>query len=131
MLLAASWDSLIQLLGVLLIFVFVLLITYLVTRWIGGFQKMQMTGRSLQVIDTVQIAAGKYIQILKIGDVYLVVAVGKDTVTMLAKLTEDEIGLTEEQIRGGARPTVFSGDVKESFQETLNRMRGRFSGKQD
>ena len=49
-------------------------------------------------------------QFLKLGDTYLVIAVGKDEVTMLAKLTEDEIGLTEEEItayqRTGASGTM-------------------------
>ena len=31
------------------------------------------------------------------GDVYLVIAVAKDNVTMLAKLTEEEMGRTDRQ----------------------------------
>lgn len=132
-LLSSSFNSFIQLLGVLVIFVFVLVITYFTTKWIGGYQKVQMSGRSFRVVDTIRIAGGKCVQVLKLGDAYLVVAVGKDEVTMLAKLTEDEIGLTEEQILS----TMQSGKVgvqtgtQETFQETLEKIRERFSKKQD
>ncbi len=131
-LLSSSFNSLIQLLGVLVIFVFVLIITYFTTRWIGGFQRQKLSGHSFQVLDTVRIANNKFAQILKLGDTYLVIAVGKDEVTMLAKLTEDEIGLTEEEItayqRTGASGTMGVG---ESFEDTLEKIRERFSKKQD
>lgn len=132
-LLSSPANSLIQLLGVLFIFCFVLVITYFVTKWIGGVQKAQMTGRGLQVMDTVRIAGNKYVQILKIGDAYLVIAIGKDEVTMLAKLTADEIGLAADemmdavQLKGGLLPS----DMQDTFQETLEKFRERFSKKQD
>lgn len=132
-LLSSTFSSFIQLVGVLVIFVFVLIITYFVTKWIGGYQKIQMSGRNFQVIDTVRIAGGKFVQILKLGEVYLVIAVGKDEVTMLAKLTEDEIGLTAEQIVS-SMPVNGMGlatGTQESFQETLEKIRERFSKKQD
>lgn len=131
-LLSSSFNSLIQLLGVLVIFVFVLIITYFTTRWIGGFQRQKLSGHSFQVLDTVRIANNKFAQILKLGDTYLVIAVGKDEVTMLAKLTEDEIGLTEEEITAYQR-TGVSGTmgVGESFEDTLEKIRERFSKKQD
>lgn len=132
-LLSSSFSSFIQLIGLLIIFVFILFITYFVTKWIGGYQKTQMSGREFQVIDTVRIAGGKYVQILKLGEVYLVVAVGKDEVTMLAKLTEDEIGLTEEQIIASQQSAkgIMPTGTQDSFQETLEKIRERFSKKQD
>ena len=77
-LLSSSLNSFIQLLGVLLIFLFVLVITYFTTKWIGGYQKVQMSGRSFQVVDTIRIANNKLVQVIKMGDVYLVIAVAKD-----------------------------------------------------
>ena len=131
-LVSSALNSLIQLIGILVIFIFVLLITYFVTKWIGGYQKQQMSGRSFQVIDTVRIAGGKFVQILKIGEVYLVIAVGKDEVALLAKLTEGDIGLTEDEIRNSTQSdgVTLSSGVQESFQETLERIRERFTKKQ-
>lgn len=130
-LLSSSLNSFIQLLGVLIIFAFILVITYFTTRWIGGFQKMQMSGRSFQVVDTIRIAGNKYVQVLKMGDVYLVIAIGKDTVTMLAKLTEEEIGLTEEEILNQTKTNADGGGTQASFQETLEKLKEHFPKKQD
>lgn len=129
-LLTSSFNSFIQLLGVLLIFIFVLAITYFTTKWIGGFQKIQMAGKSLQVIETVKIAGNKYVQVIKTGEVYLVIAVGKDTVTMLAKLTEDEFGSALEQLSEAAQKGN-SQNVQENFQDVLDKFKGHFSKKQD
>lgn len=131
-LLSSSLESFIQLVGVLFVFVIVLVLTYYTTKWVGGYQKNQMSGREFKVVDTIRIANGKCVQILKLGEVYLVVAVGKDEVTMLAKLTEDEIGLTEDEISGLFRTNVVNTtSAQESFQETLEKFRERFNKKQD
>lgn len=131
-LLSSSLESFIQLVGVLLIFVIVLVITYFTTRWIGGYQKNQMSGREFKVVDTIRIANGKCVQILKLGEVYLVVAIGKDEVTMLAKLTEDEIGLTEDELSGFCRSDdTKPAGTQEAFQDILEKVRERFSKKQD
>ena len=58
----------------------------------------------LSVVDTIRIANNKLVQVIKMGDVYLVIAVAKDNVTMLAKLTEEEMGLTEAEICNGKTP---------------------------
>ena len=129
-LLTSSLESFIQLLGVLCIFVLVLVITYFTTKWIGGVQKTQMDGKSLKVTETIRIAGNKYVQVLKAGEVYLVIAVGKDTVTMLAKLTEDEYGKALAQMTEAAQKGT-APSVPENFQEILDKMKGHFSKKQD
>ena len=121
-LLSSSLNSFIQLLGVLLIFLFVLVITYFTTKWIGGYQKVQMSGRSFQVVDTIRIANNKLVQ---------VIAVAKDNVTMLAKLTEEEMGLTEAEICNGKTPGQNGEKGQMTFQETLEKLKEHFPKKQD
>ncbi len=133
-LLSSSLQSFIQLLGVLLIFVFVLFITYFVTKWIGNFQKLQIHRGSLRVVESIQIAANKYIQIIKVGDVYLVIAVGKDEVTMLTQLTGEQLGITEDMTDEdtvSGKGTAGSIAAQETFQEVMNRLKGHFPKKQD
>lgn len=127
-LLTSSLSSFLQLVGVLIIFVFVLAITYFTTKWIGGYQKVQMAGKSMQVVETVKIAGNKYVQVIKTGEVYLVIAVGKDTVTMLAKLTKEEYGSAAETLTEAA---ANSGGGQENFQDILDKIKGHFSKKQD
>lgn len=88
-------DSYIQFLTVLIIFVFVLAITYWVTRWTAGYQKSKSAGANMELVDAIRLTNNKYVQIIRIGQKYLAVAVCKDTVTMLAEIPEDELCLSE------------------------------------
>lgn len=129
-LLSSSLVSFLQLIGVLIIFLFVLLITYLTTKWMGGYQKAQMVGKKLQVIETARLVGNKYVQVIKAGEVYLVVAVGKDTVTMLAQLTQEQYENASDELQTSGDIQYGSGSL-ESFQEILDKFKGHFSKKQD
>ena len=86
-----STNSYLQFLTVLILFVFVLAVTYLTTRWIAGYQKGKKADANLEVIETSQIANNKYVQIIRVGQKYLAVAIGKDSVTMLTEVPEDQL----------------------------------------
>ena len=106
---ASSLDSFIQLLGVLVIFVFVLGITYAATRWIAGYQKAHSFNRNLRIIETLRLTTNKYIQIVEAGDEYLVIAIGKDEVQLLTKLTGEQLKeIPSEQFADGITTESFS-----------------------
>ena len=86
-------DSYIQFMTVLILFVLVLGIAYAVTRWIAKTQQGRVTAGNLEVIENCRITSNKYVQIIRAGDKYLVIAVGKDEIHMLAQLSEDELVL--------------------------------------
>ena len=88
-------DSYLQFITVLILFVFVLLITYWTTRWIANYQKGKAGAGNLEVIETCRISPNKYVQILRAGEKYLVIAIGKYEVHMLAELSEDELVIRE------------------------------------
>lgn len=94
---ATRMDSYLQFITVLILFVFVLAITYLVTRWIAKYQKGRTAAGNLEVIETLRITSNKYIQIVRAGSKYLVIAVGKDEVHMLSELSEEQLVLMEGQ----------------------------------
>ena len=68
-LLSSSFHSLVQLIGALIIFAFVLGITYLTTRWMGGFQKSRSNNKNLHIIETINVGNNKYISIVEAGTV--------------------------------------------------------------
>ena len=107
-------DSFVQFVTVLLLFLIVLFITYGVTRWISGIQKTQMMGRNMELIDTMRISSTKYLQIVRAGDKYLVIAVCKDTVTMLAEISKDS--LVMEQIAPGDGYQLGFREILEKFK---------------
>ena len=80
-----------QLFTVLIIFIAVLVITMLCTRWIGNYQKVQGSSGSAEVMETVRIAQGKWLQIVRIGTKYKVIAICKDTVTYLGEVDESDL----------------------------------------
>lgn len=86
-------DSYLQFVTVLILFVLVLAITYLVTKWIANYQKGKNIEGNLEVIETCRITANKYVQIVRAGSKYLVIGLGKDEVHMLSELSEDQINL--------------------------------------
>lgn len=90
-------DSYLQFITVLILFVFVLGITYVTTRWIANYQKDRAAGGNLEVIETMRVTGNKYLQIVRAGKKYLVIAVGKDEIHMLAELSEDDLTFLKDQ----------------------------------
>jgi flagellar protein FliO/FliZ len=88
---ASSADSLAQLLAVLFIFVLVLALTLVVTRWIARYQKGQRAGGNIEIVETFSAGNGKYIQIVRLAETYVAIAVCKDTVTLLAELPKEQL----------------------------------------
>lgn len=90
-LLTAGGSGYAQFITVLVVFVVVLGVTALTTKWIASYQKQQCVNENIQVIETTRIANNKYIQIIRAGEKYMVIAVCKDTVTMLGEIPKEQI----------------------------------------
>ena len=123
-LLSSSFHSLVQLIGALIIFAFVLGITYLTTRWMGGFQKSRSNNKNLHIIETINVGNNKYISIVEAGTVYLVVSVGKDEVHLLTQLTR-------EQLKDFSFEHVGEKESQESFTEILEKLKDKLRKKQE
>lgn len=89
-------NSIAQFLTVLLIFIGVLALTYFTTRWIASYQKGKMISGNIHVLETFKITQNKYVQIIRVGEHYYAIAIGKDTVTLLGELKEEEIHISED-----------------------------------
>ena len=128
-LLSSSFESAMQLVGAFLIFGVILVITHFTTKWVGGYQKLQMRNKNLQVIESLNVAPNKYVCLIKTGEVYLVVAVGKDEVTLLTQLTEEQ--LSEVPVFDSIQGNTMSGKtvVAENFREVMEIVKGQFPKK--
>ena len=89
--LLAGWGDIGRVITVLFIFVFVLAITYFTTRFAAGFARQRQWCRNIEVIESFALSQGKYIQIIRCADKYLVIAVSKDNVSLLTELDEESI----------------------------------------
>lgn len=64
-----------------------------------------------------KLTPNKYIQIVEAGEVYLVIAIGKDEVTMLAQLTKEQLNdVSPEDLTNNK-------NAGESFQKILNQLK--------
>ncbi|HKM05134.1 MAG TPA: flagellar biosynthetic protein FliO [Lachnospiraceae bacterium] len=88
-------DAIFEFITVLFIFLVVCVITYFTTRFIAGYQKGKMNGSNIQSIEVYKVATNKYIQIIKVGEKNLVIAICKDTITLLTELSDDQIVIPE------------------------------------
>ncbi|MBR4085055.1 MAG: flagellar biosynthetic protein FliO [Lachnospiraceae bacterium] len=102
-------DGWAQLITVLLIFVAVLAITAYTTKYIAKVQRQTGMSGNLEVLETIRISATKYIQLVRIGDTYVAMAVCKDTVTKLCEIPKEQLKETT--------PGELNGF---SFKEMLN-----------
>lgn len=122
-LLSGAFDSFVQLIEALIIFAFVIGITYLTTRWMGGIQKGRNNNKNLHIIETIGVGNNKMISIVEAGTVYLVVSVGKDEVHLLAQLTREQL---KDFSFESQQKTV---ETQESFSEILSKLKDRLPKK--
>ena len=90
-LILSSLDSFVQLITVLVIFIFVLINTYFTTRWKAGIQNGRSFNKNLRIIETISAGNNKMISIVQAGEKYLVVSIGKDEVHYLTELKQEEL----------------------------------------
>ena len=120
---SSGWESFFQLLGILLVFLLVLVLTYGVTRWIAGYQQGMMANRNIQVIETFRVSNNKFIQIIQVGKKCLVISVCKDTINILTELTEEQL------IWKPSPEEKNPVNMNENFQEILNNLKKKIPRK--
>ena len=91
----SSVNGTARLFTVILIFIFVLLITYLTTKYVGSYQKMQSVNKNFEVIETYRVANNKFLQLVRIADKYVVIAIGKDEITKITEVDSSSLIVKE------------------------------------
>ena len=87
----AGVNSITQLLTLIFIFVVVVVIAMLATRFIVKYQRGANNAANIEVIETYRLTANKFVQIVRVGEKYLAIAIGKDEVSFLTELSPDEL----------------------------------------
>ena len=108
----SSYDSLWQLVSLVLILVIILVAAYYTSRIIGGIKLGQMKKSNFQVIDSYRVTPNKALQIVKIGNKYVVISIGKDNISYITELDESEVVIKEP----------YQGD-KKSFKQILDKLK--------
>lgn len=116
----SSLESFINLLGVVIMFVFVLGLSYITTRWLAGSGMLQQRSSNIAVVETYKLGPNKFIQIVKIGERYFSLGIGKDTIEYLSELSEEELNLEQYKAITSKTPEsfkdIFSKVNKKKYQ---------------
>ena len=94
MLLSSLGGSIYQVFVVLVIFIGVLCLTAFATKWIASYMHNQNTNpySNFEVVDAFSMGPNHRLQIIKVGkNKYYVIGLGKETVTLLGELSDDDL----------------------------------------
>lgn len=101
-------QSIAELLGLIVIFVLVLVVCYYTTKFVAGRQLEQKRGGNFELIESFALMQNKYLQLVRMGEKYVVISVTKDSVRYITELSKEEVCLFQKQ-----------GSEGKSFKEFL------------
>ncbi|MCR5607760.1 MAG: flagellar biosynthetic protein FliO [Lachnospiraceae bacterium] len=109
-----SGDSILQLLGLLLLFIIILYGAVYVTKWLGKNGMGINQCRNINVIEVFRISQNQSIQIVKIADKYYALGISKEKVDVISTIDEDKINFEKKNVE-----TV---DFKELFEKVKQKV---------
>lgn len=104
----STGENLLQLIGLIFVLIFILAAAYFTTRFVGNYKNSQLKNSNFKVIDSYRISPNKVMQIVKIGNKFIVIAVCKDNVNYITELEENEVLMKEpDRIENQSFKQVF------------------------
>lgn len=100
-------ESALRFITVFLIFLLVVFISHLTTKIVGNYQKNQLSGGNIKLLDAARLNSNSYIQIVRVANRILVLAVSKESVSTLCELSEDEYKSIEEDANNVSSNSAF------------------------
>ncbi|MFV0342273.1 MAG: flagellar biosynthetic protein FliO [Anaerocolumna sp.] len=92
-------NSVLQVVGLLLVFIIILVVTYYTTKFVAGVKMGVTKNSNFKVLETYRLSQTKYLQLIQIGTRYFVIAVSKDHVEFLAELNEGDIFMEDRNLQ--------------------------------
>lgn len=95
LILTSTTGGIVQMIAALVIVILVLVLTGMVTKWIGNYQQQKAPGENIVIVEAKKIAPNKLVEIVRIGDRYYALGIGKDEVTFISQVEEESLKLKE------------------------------------
>ncbi len=114
-------DSAAQFVTVLLAFIFVLAITLVGTRLIGNYQKKQSFSKNFEIIEGYRVANNKFLELVRIGKRYYVLAIGKEELSLIAEVEEEELELMSDEAQASGAFGRLLSKTKDKLQNKGDR----------
>lgn len=109
----STFDSVMQILGLLVLFILIIAASYFATKWLGKVSAGNLQNRNISVVETFKISTTKYVQIIRVTDKYFAIGVSKDDITLLGEIDEEKIIKADKQFE--------SVNFKELFDKTVSK----------
>lgn len=117
-------SNTLQLLGLMLIFILILVVTYYTTKFVGGVKMGISKGSNFIVHETFRLSQTKYLQLIQIGTRYFVISVSKDNVNFLTEVYENEIST-------GNKVATPNGNFKDIILTALKKQKEKNADEED
>lgn len=113
-------SNVLQLMGLLIVFILILVVTYYTTRFVAGVKNGVTKNSNFKVLETYRLSQNKYLQLIQIGTKYFVIAVSKDNVNFLAELNENDIFIAEKNVTpsGNFKDIILTALKKQKEKNT-------------
>lgn len=98
-LMSGTIGNILQLIGLIIVFIIILFATYYVSRWVGKSGLIQNSSSNIRVVETFRLSQTKYLQIIKVGEKrFFLIAVSKDDITYISELNEEDITIVQDSM---------------------------------
>ncbi len=101
-----------QMTGLVFMLIIILIAAYFTSRLVANVKLGQLKKSNFQVIDAYRISANKVLQIVKIGNKYVVLGIGKDSINYITELEEAEVIFRE-----------FNQGEKQTFKQIMDKLK--------
>ena len=112
----STLESLLSLFGVIILFCLILVLCYVVTRWLGSSSLLQQRNRNISIVESYKLGPNKVIEVVRIGNKYIAIGIGKDNIEYLLEIPEEGLDL-EEYIK-----INHKNQSPESFKEIFSKV---------
>ncbi len=99
-----------------LIFIFIVLLAYYLTKIIAKKRMQVLNGKNIKLLEMVTVGIGVSLGIVKVGNKHMLVSIGKEQITLLKELDSED--LTFEDIDN-------IPNFQEQFKKLLNTNKGK------
>lgn len=111
----STLENVLQLLGLLIVFILILIATYYTTKFIGSANLIHNKNNNISVVETYRISQSKYIQIIKVGGKYMVIGVSKDHMDYFTEIEEEQLNFHEFNDKATVDFKTVLSQVKDNF----------------
>ena len=106
-----------QFLTVIFIFIVILVLTYITTRFIAGYQKNHSVNTNIESVEVMRLSPSQYVQIIRIGSKYVAIAVSKDSIEKLCELSSEDVEAVTQDVSSSNSFSNIMDKIKQGWQQ--------------